>query len=291
MSNVRPFAAPHVANLDNPAGFNDKSLLSIDQPARLLDGNRNTAQLGQTGPGSLPWPTTQNPTTSGGTTGFDNSGRMMVNTNTGNGAYGNGPAPNNSANPGGAREIMPNTTGSTQNYGLNDNFQPASPAGRSLNFFGSNNGTSSSPSPYANAGNPSLYNRDNRTAIPYLASNANPTTSPGYLDNHGLQPGGQAGYPAPPSSLTQQQQSPYANPPFVNSNSVPPFRYTSGTQFNSELPPINDQPQPTDKLLPFLLLFSIIGNVYFVLWMGHLRHRYRQLLSDKRGIPISVLEN
>jgi hypothetical protein len=42
----------------------------------------------------------------------------------------------------------------------------------------------------------------------------------------------------------------------------------------------------TAQWLPLVLLVSIVSNVYLALWMGHLRSKYRQLLSNMRGVPI-----
>ena len=53
----------------------------------------------------------------------------------------------------------------------------------------------------------------------------------------------------------------------------------------------DDQSVPKDTVLPLMLLFSIICNVYLGLWMSKLRDSYKQLVSDRRGIPISDLSN
>ena len=105
----------------------------------------------------------------------------------------------------------------------------------------------------------------------------------------------------PPSLAQNQQYGPIAPPPnnyanqyqngttplFAGMPGVVPTRPTN----NSPLTDLSAEELagPKDKLLPFLLLFSIVGNVYLGLWMSHLRTRYRQLLSNMRGIPVADL--
>ncbi len=64
---------------------------------------------------------------------------------------------------------------------------------------------------------------------------------------------------------------------------------TSGTDGTSGTGTGNDPAHAPESVLPFLLLFSIVGNLYLGLWMSHLRKRYRELRSSMRGIPISEI--
>ena len=125
----------------------------------------------------------------------------------------------------------------------------------------------------------------------------------GYYDSSTANPGIYAG--ATPSQAQSQQYGalPTQQPtPYLSSNQYPPG--TNNPSFatmpipvpRQNYPPVlipentvDEQTLGKDKLLPFLLLFSIVCNVYLGFWMSHLRTRYRQLLSNMRGIPVSDL--
>jgi len=155
---------------------------------------------------------------------------------------------------------------------------------------------SNGPAPYANSNNPIANTRP--TTAPF-ASNL-PTT------------GGMLQAPPPiqyntQPPLTQQPtfaQAPIQPPqnnsangqgPYYSASNYPSLasRTTGGAILPPGADPTLDDPAAAskDKLLPFMLLFSIVGNVYLGLWMSHLRSRYRQLLSNMRGIPVADLDN
>ena len=173
--------------------------------------------------------------------------------------------------------------------------------------------TNSGNSPYASSNNP--YSPGNNTNPMTLGTNANrqyniaanPNSPSSYYDSQLGQQNGQplvpqGGFAPPPSQLQAQQygQLPLQQPPYAGANqygtspmgeyaqrqvSVP--KISSPILTSSEL--LEDPQIARDKLLPFLLLFSIVVNVYLGFWMSHLRTRYRQLLSNMRGIPVSDL--
>lgn len=253
---------------------------------------------------------TSGPTTSGPSTNWP-----MTNGLRGNSAF---PSSMNNAN-----EVMPNTTGATQHYNSNDGFQPA--ARTSTNFLrgaaGTGYGTSgnsyqpssstynpSNPNPnqYATGTNyqPNNSAFNNRGTIPRVATN--PASSPlNYNEGNSIMPSPlQSGFQTNPSpSLSQMQQYNQSQPPTPNQYASAPY-YSNASVAPWGSPPLPRQPQqpplgtdpatlepaPKDKLVPFLLLFSIVGNVYLGLWMGHVRSKYRQLLSNMRGVPISDLD-
>lgn len=195
------------------------------------------------------------------------------------------------------------TTG-TSALSTGDNFLPKAPFYNPIkpNQNNSNSGyaTNTYPSPQGNLATSNNYNR------PYtpLANNFNATAgSNGYYDNSNMNPGN---YPGTSPSQAQLQQygalPQQTSPPYLSSNQYPTG--TNNPSFASMPIPVprqNYPPAPTpenavdeqtlgrDKLLPFLLLFSIVCNVYLGFWMSHLRTRYRQLLSNMRGIPVSDL--
>ena len=165
-----------------------------------------------------------------------------------------------------------------------------------------------------NQGYPNQGNVPSSTNRPYsqVAQNTNPVSN--YNDNFTAQPpntnSNSPPYTQPniPPSIAQSQQ--YGAPPLQQpSQYAPTHPYLAGsnTSFLTTPPPVrtptnpnlqtnynltnDDQALSKDKLIPFLLLFSIVGNVYLGLWMSHLRARYRQLLSNMRGIPVSDLSN
>jgi hypothetical protein len=255
------------------------------------------------------------------TSGFSTNGLST------NGLRGNGAFPSSMNN---AVEFMPNTTGATQNYNSNDGFQPAPRTStnflRGAAGNGSGNGVGTSGNSYQpssstyNPSNPSNPNPNqyatgtnyqptnsafnNRGTIPRVATN--PGNSPlNYNEGISIMPSPvQPGFQTNPSpSLSQMQQYTQSQPPTPNQYASAPY-YSNASVAPWGSPPLPRQPQqpplgtdpatlepvPKDKWLPFLLLVSIVGNVYLGLWMGHVRTKYRQLLSNMRGVPISDLD-
>ena len=154
-------------------------------------------------------------------------------------------------------------------------------------------GTNRPYTPVAQNTNPAQnYNESFATQPPYTNPNSslysNPNSTPSIAQSQ------QYGAPL------QQQSSPYAttNPYPAGANTsfaampVPILRPSipSNLQTNDNLTN-DDQSIPKDTVLPLMLLFSIICNVYLGLWMSKLRDSYKQLVSDRRGIPVSDLSN
>ncbi len=168
----------------------------------------------------------------------------------------------------------------------------------------------------ANAANPGIYpSGSNRPHTP-LANNSNPNNPTSSNDFYPNSQYPNSQYPnsqqpnyspsnnnqnSPSLSASQQYGAPMMQPPspYFTANQYPTTPSTSMAGYPSTRPISNpsagidvlteDPALAKDKLLPFLLLFSIVGNVYLGLWMNHLRGRYRQLLSNMRGIPVSDL--
>ncbi len=168
----------------------------------------------------------------------------------------------------------------------------------------------------AYAANPGVYPSGSNRPYTPLANNPNPnnpTSSNDFYPNSQF-PNSQ--YPnsqqpnysqpnnnqnSPSLSASQQYGAPMMQPPspYFTANQYPTVPSTSMAGYPSTRPISipsagvdvlpEDPALAKDKLLPFLLLFSIVGNVYLGLWMNHLRGRYRQLLSNMRGIPASDL--
>ncbi len=293
---------PHLANLDN------RSTVPIDRFPAVLPASGGTglpngsAQLnagsiannGSYTPGGMG---TSSPGFAGstGSTGFDN----------GTNAY-PGSLPTGSRN-----EVSPFGATTMSNR---DGFQPAQTKTQPFSFLQSNptnpsaSGFPSSLYPstqgnnYATQGNYASGTNNSRPYTP-LANNTNPATgAPSYNDGSMAQ---QPFYPNNSPSLAQSQQ--YGVPvtqqtnPYSSTNLYPigatpnyagvPIPGRSGanpTTTTNEV--FDDQPITREKLLPSLLLFSIVVNVYLGMWMKHSRTRYRELLSDKRGIPLSDLD-
>ncbi len=305
---------PHIANLDS------RSTVPIDAPrfpavlpasggAGLPNGNGllNSGSIPNNGaytPGGIG----TNSAGLAGSTGFDNG----YNSNSGT-------LPTGSRN-----EVLPlgATTSSTR-----DGFQPAQNRSQPFGFLQSNPTTSGAsgyptnvyPSTqgnnyatqgnnyatqgnnYATQGNYASGTNNNRPYTP-LASNTNPATgAPSYNDGSIPQ---QPYYPNNSPSLAHSQQ--YGAPvtqqayPYASTNAYPiastsnfagvPIPGLSGVNpTNTTNEVFDDQPLTKEKLLPSLLVFSIVVNVYLGMWMKYSRTRYRELLSDKRGIPLSDL--
>ena len=154
---------------------------------------------------------------------------------------------------------------------------------------------------YATQGN---YASGTNNSPPYtpLAHNTNPAAgAPSYNDSSITQ---QPFYPSNSPSLAQTQQYgapvtqqanpysstiPYPMAPSSNFAGVPIPGRTVANPINPTNEVFDDQPLTKEKLLPSLLLFSIVVNVYLGMWMKHSRTRYRELLSNMRGIPVSDL--
>ena len=126
-----------------------------------------------------------------------------------------------------------------------------------------------------------------------LASNPTPP-------NFGYDPSSfpQNQQPSPSQTQIQQYGPPASQPNYSSATQYPNQPVVSFAQLAQmanakagaqQIQPIDASAEEhaKDKFLPFLLLVSIVGNVYLGLWMNHLRGRYRQLLSNMRGIPLS----
>jgi len=157
------------------------------------------------------------------------------------------------------------------------------------------NNSNSAPQNYTNNqnGNPNWFGSPNR---PYVATNTN---APIFGNESNLYPTNQQ--PSPSQVQTQLYGQPAPQPPYSTANQYQnPPPSTALSQFapipignkasssSQHLDGANEE-QGKEKFLPFLLLISIVGNVYLGLWMNHLRTRYRILLSNMRGVPISNL--
>jgi len=292
-------------------------------------GNPPTTSFGSdpnSGYGSLGNYVNSNPVANPAAGSVSNSG-IVGNALTTNAPRGNSAFPSTVNN---TSEFMPNTTGSTQNYSSNDSFQPATRSstnflrGASGTGYGTNGnsylpssstynpGNTSNPSntstsnPYATGTNyqPTNSTFNNRGTTPLLANN--PSNGPLTFNdgNSVMPPQLQSGYQVNPSpSLSQMQQytqsqqptpNQYASAPYYSNANAAPWGSVALPRPPQQPPFSTDtttlEPAPKDKLVPFLLLFSIVGNVYLGLWMGHLRSRYRQLLSNMRGVAVSDLD-
>ena len=148
-------------------------------------------------------------------------------------------------------------------------------SGSSLNGY--NNGPyGTNPQNRLNlASNPTTPNFGNEST-PYL-QNQQPSPSQGLAQQYGQTP-----IPPPAAYPGSQYQSPVFNS--LAQGPIPIGKTPSSQHLDG-----TTEDQAKDKFLPFLLLISIVGNVYLGLWMNHLRTRYRLLLSNMRGVPISDL--
>ena len=200
-----------------------------------------------------------------------------------------------------------------------DNFTPVvTPSSANVGVSPNN-----SPNNYATSNNPNLGLPNRNTAPPYLASNQNgansvPSFGQGEINNSanhaGLGQNSSLNSPGPfppfnptqPYSQTQfplgMQQQQLQQPPLYAQNpyTTAPPTYSPGPsgvlasarQRNPGMGLETDELPPAitpawNAWLPFTLLLSIVINVYQGMWMGHLRARYRQLLGDLRGVPVS----
>ncbi|MCY2981545.1 MAG: hypothetical protein NTU79_23035 [Planctomycetota bacterium] len=192
-------------------------------------------------------------------------------------------------------------TGSGIGYGTSGNSYQPSPS-----TYNPSNPSNPNPNQYATGTNyqPNNSAFNNRGTIPRVATN--PANGPlNFNEGNSIMPSPlQSGFQTNPSpSLSQMQQytqsqpptpNQYASAPYYSSASAAPWGSPALTRQPQQPPlgtdPATLEPASKDKLVPFLLLFSIVGNVYLGLWMGHLRTKYRQLLSNMRGVPVSDLD-
>ena len=209
---------------------------------------------------------------------------------------------------------------SLPNQPTTDNFNPV--VTPPLGNVGVSGNAGTSPNNYATSNNATLGLPNRNTASPFLANNqmganAVPPFGQGEFNNTANNAGlGQNSSlnssssfppfnPAQPFSQTQvplgiqqQQQQPplYAQNPYTTAPATyspgPIGRLASAAQRNPGMGLETDELPPAvtpawNAWLPFTLLLSIVINVYQGMWMGHLRARYRQLLGDLRGVPVS----
>jgi hypothetical protein len=293
LADNRSRSAPSIMNLDNrsPVSIDPVPTMPTRQEGAGLNretyagntpnynGNLSNNGYGNIGSNSAPYSGTNDPR---------NSPARSIATNALTDSF-NGPASqrnNNSANdylpPAVTRE---NSTGSalSQFLQLNRN-------------SGSNSQNASNTPPYSGSlTSPGYGPFPNTAGLP----NNNFSTPPS--QQYGQPVSTQPSYAGTPQLNPQLTQSynPYAQP-----NPSFPQPHTSLAQQTGPsstlgltrpgangYPPTNETLEaPTrDKVLPFLLLFSIVGNVYLGLWMSHLRTRYRELRTTMRGLPASDL--
>ena len=217
------------------------------------------------------------------------------------------PALGNQATNARSNDVVPNNYPSTSAFQSNDNYPPKTPYYNPIKPTQNNPNSGYATNLYppttqgytAPQGNQALGNNFNNRQYTPLASNSNvPPGSNGYYDNSNTNPGTYPG--TSPSQAQAQQYGSLPQQPTTPYLSLNP--YPSGTNNNSlagipivqrpNYPPTENPVEETiskDKLLPFLLLFSIVCNVYLGFWMSYQRTRYRQLLSNMRGIPVSDL--
>jgi hypothetical protein len=315
--------APHLATLDNRSPLNSGMPVSIDPPrfteyiptsatgsqlnsppaANASPPVINTPNLNSPSNLEAPWNSSQNRL--GDPSNFDASGRLIASNNNQN--YGAAPSGAGATNHG---DIVPNAQIVPPSNGTQNNRYPALNTARpnsALDILRPNTTTGSSANqiPYGNPSNSTTYNRNDPTTYVATTPNALPT-QPNF--NNPAWPAGQSNNPPPtyqqgtyPVSPTQQQYnapppvqlSPYSgasSPSLLAGNTLPAFSNSGQTPIQTVTPP-ELTAAPKDKLLPFLLLFSIVGNVYLALWMGHLREHHRRLLGTKRGIPAADLDD
>jgi hypothetical protein len=293
-------ANPATVYLDSSTSSSVGSLATIDQPRpTILAANQGGS--GYSGSGALAPPNNNQsilPTPS--FTGNDDRSKPQ-----GAGSNFNS-APSSDRFVATQQDLLPDTNNSLRRDGAN-------PSTKLPGFLQPSNGTAQVPNgsytpntPYLpslnNSSAPNTYNNNNQNnnnglgapTRPYIA--ANPTPNLGYDSNPFP-----ANQPSPSSVLNQQYGTPTTQPNYPTPQfQTPSPNSLTQAQFGPVLLP-KQSPQQTphvdgtsedqakDKFLPFLLLVSIVGNVYLGLWMNHLRTRYRLLLSNMRGVPISDL--
>jgi hypothetical protein len=308
--------SPYLSNLDNRSTFDNRTPVTIDQP-------RMTDVLPTAGAGQLNGYSSGQPPAS-------SSVGMAVPPSMGNSAVPN-LGPNNNWDTTGRDVLPPTNVGANDRFQpLNPTKTPSSldffkgSANSASNGYGANQGNYGSANPgnygnanlgnggnsstqYTNPNNPAWSNRAGSNA--YVATNPNgPPVQTNYNDpafSNGHQPNYQVPqyqqgnllqappvqqYNVPQTQQPSQYSLPGSQTHLASANTIPYYRNSttlplpSNDLANAQLPPKN-------TLLPFLLLFSIVGNVYLGLWMGHLRNRYRQLLSNMRGVPVADLDD
>ncbi len=181
-----------------------------------------------------------------------------------------------------------NNQGST--YGTGPSYGTSNPNG-SIPWTATATNQVPNPNTYnPNTYNPNSHPQTNSAMQPYSTSN-HPNQfgiqTPLLAQSHGTQTPqqptyGTSGYPTIPNPSLNPNMT-YAGTPITSGGSNP----TGGGKANDG--PNVEHNSSQESLLPFLLLFSIVGNVYLGLWMNHLRGRYRELRISTRGIPISEL--
>lgn len=203
--------------------------------------------------------------------------------------------------------------------GVPDNFTPTVlPMNSPSNGFASNGFPNNQRDNFATSGNPAIAGLTSENQRGTLLQNdrngqnmGSPQGQNGFPGNTNTQNPFPATNPFPDSNfnpsfaqsqvpmvMQQQQQPPlYAPIPYVPDPGMfpagPSGRLAAAAtprSLNPGLEPETAPPAPPPvwhAWLPFTLLLSIVINVYQGMWMGHLRTRYRQLLGDLRGIPVS----
>jgi len=291
LSNSRTFTnPPQVVDLNN------RSTVPIDQPRPPT----NLTIVAQNGPGFAANTTLGN---NGNLPSFNNDGGTYP---PGVSSALNDRSLSSQAN-GSRPDVMPLNQNPTQ---ARDGFSGAKSSFSNLlvpsQTNATNPGYASSTYPYS-AGNNTTPNALGTNSNRQYNMASNSTNPPAYYDSqfsqqNSQQLGSQSGYVPTPSlaqtqlygqSVQQQQpnyvsQNPYAAPQMNAYSQVPvPF------QKPTYPPLLADQTEEsqlaTNKLLPFLLLFSIVVNVYLGFWMSHQKSVYRQKLGNLRGIPASDL--
>ena len=295
-------ANPTTVYLDGSTSSSVGSLATIDQPRpTILAANQGGS--GFSGNGVFPPPNNNtNILPTSPLNGSDNLDRTRPPVTGSN--FNNAPTSDRFVASTAQQDLLPDTNNALRRDGVN-------PPSRLPGFLQPNNGTAqvangpyASNTPYLpqsnnNSAQGNYSNTNNQNGLgspsrPYIASNSTP--NPGYDSNP--YPTNQ---PSPSSVQNQQFGAPTTQPPYpTNQYQNPPPNSLAQAQFGPG--PLPKQPiqqaqhvdgtneeQAKDKFLPFLLLVSIVGNVYLGLWMNHLRSRYRLLLSNMRGVPISDL--
>jgi hypothetical protein len=159
-------------------------------------------------------------------------------------------------------------------------------------------------SPIAPFGN-ELPNNSRSSSINPFPSAGNNNSTPPFEANRGTA----AGYPGQNSYAGQP--NPFQTPGFPNSQATQP--YYASTNPNPATPPYLARPAPTlgsnstaptlqppapqEELhvpdwagwLPFCLLVSIVVNVYQGMWLSFASTRYKRIVGNIRGVPITEL--
>ena len=290
---------PTTMYLDGSTSSSVGSLATIDQPRpTILAANQGGPVFPNSG-ASSPSNNNQNILPTSPFNGNDSIDRSRPQ---GSGSNFNSPPNSDRFVASATQDLLPDSNNASRRDGMN------SPTKLPFSLQPSN-GTAQVPNgPYASS-TPYLPQTNNNSASntynnsqngpgyptrPNVASNTMP--NPGYDSNPypTNQPSpssvqnSQFGVPATqPTYTTPQYQTPSPNS-LTQAQFGPVLLPKQPPQQNQHVDVMNEE-QAKDKFLPFLLLVSIVGNVYLGLWMNHLRTRYRLLLSNMRGVPISDL--